>query len=63
MQVPISTIYSSTSFSSNGMQKYVNFGTMILNNYRQALQIIDTKMLALEETNASLGIGNGDLDK
>ncbi|KAG2361431.1 hypothetical protein BDR07DRAFT_1451611 [Suillus spraguei] len=35
--------------------KYANLGTMLLNNYRQALQIISSETVALEEAKTSLG--------
>jgi hypothetical protein len=41
--------------------KYANLGTMLLNNYRQALQIISSETVALEEAKTSLGIQDSDL--
>ncbi|KAG2119870.1 uncharacterized protein F5147DRAFT_742122 [Suillus discolor] len=41
--------------------KYTNLGTMLLNNYRQALQIISSETVALEEAKTSLGIQDTDL--
>ncbi|KAG2128012.1 hypothetical protein DEU56DRAFT_872749 [Suillus clintonianus] len=44
-------------------EKYQNLGTMILNNYRQALNIISTESVALEEAKVALDIQEGDLEK
>lgn len=41
--------------------KYANLGTMLLNNYRQALHIISSETVALEEAKTSLGIQDSDL--
>ncbi|EIW73883.1 hypothetical protein CONPUDRAFT_68205 [Coniophora puteana RWD-64-598 SS2] len=41
-------------------EKYQNLGTMLLNNYKQALAIIDAESLKLEETKTSLGITDTD---
>lgn len=43
-------------------EKYQNLGTMLLNNYRQALEIIETELIALTEATKSLGIQDGELD-
>ncbi|KAG1745379.1 uncharacterized protein EDB91DRAFT_1236322 [Suillus paluster] len=41
--------------------KYANLGTMLLNNYRQALRIISLETVALEEAKTSLGVQDSDL--
>jgi hypothetical protein len=41
--------------------KYSNLGTMLLNNYRQAQQILSTETIALKEAMSSLGIQEEDL--
>ncbi|KAG1850194.1 hypothetical protein DFJ58DRAFT_716828 [Suillus subalutaceus] len=41
--------------------KYANLGTILLNNYRQALQIISLETVALEEAKTSLGVQDTDL--
>ncbi|KAG1780889.1 hypothetical protein EV702DRAFT_1193717 [Suillus placidus] len=41
-------------------EKYLNLGTMIFNNYRQALDIITHETVMLTEAMASLGIVEGD---
>ncbi|KAF9499162.1 hypothetical protein BDN71DRAFT_1524660 [Pleurotus eryngii] len=43
--------------------KYCNLGTMILNNYKQALHILQEESLPLEEAKRTLGIQPGDLEK
>lgn len=43
--------------------KYLNCGTFILNNYRQALEIIHQDSVALAEAMASLNLSNDDLDQ
>lgn len=42
--------------------KYLNLGTMIYNNYKQALDIVSTESIALDEAKQSLGIQEGDLE-
>jgi len=42
--------------------KYLNLGQMLYDNYRQALQIIDTEGLALEHALSSLNLTKADLD-
>ncbi|KAG0697180.1 hypothetical protein DFH29DRAFT_984382 [Suillus ampliporus] len=44
-------------------EKYQNLATMILNNYRQALNIVSTESVALEEAKVALDIQEGDLEK
>ncbi|KAG1802115.1 uncharacterized protein HD556DRAFT_1429739 [Suillus plorans] len=41
--------------------KYLNLGTMIYNNYKQALDILSTESIALDEAKRSLDIQEGDL--
>ncbi|KAG1887413.1 uncharacterized protein F5891DRAFT_967298 [Suillus fuscotomentosus] len=41
--------------------KYLNLGTMIYDNYKQALDIVSTESIALDEAKQSLGIQEGDL--
>ncbi|KAF9493811.1 hypothetical protein BDN71DRAFT_1483328 [Pleurotus eryngii] len=43
--------------------KYLNLRTMILNNYKQALWILNEESIALEEAKKTLGIQPGDLEK
>ncbi|KAF9490629.1 hypothetical protein BDN71DRAFT_1511118 [Pleurotus eryngii] len=43
--------------------KYLNLGTMILNNYKQALWILNEESIVLEEAKKMLGIQPGDLEK
>lgn len=43
--------------------KYLNLGTMILNNYKQALRILNEESIALEEAKKTLEIQPGDLEK
>ncbi|OCH87603.1 hypothetical protein OBBRIDRAFT_690665, partial [Obba rivulosa] len=43
--------------------KYANLGTMLYNNYRQALEIIRTELHAVAEAMQSLGICEEDLEK
>jgi hypothetical protein len=43
--------------------KYQNLGTMIYNNYVQALKILDEDAIALAEAHVSLGIQDGDLSR
>ena len=42
--------------------KYQNLASMLLNNYKQALSIIDVEGCAVEETMNSLGINSSDLE-
>jgi len=42
--------------------KYLNLGTMLLNNYKQALDIINIEGAALAEAKVSLGIREGDIE-
>ena len=42
--------------------KYQNLALMLLNNYKQALSIIDVEGCAVEETMNSLGINSSDLE-
>ena len=42
--------------------KYQNLASMLLNNYKQALSIIEVEGSAVEETMSSLGIGAPDLE-
>jgi len=42
--------------------KYHNLGTMLLNNYKQALDIITLDGTALAEAKVSLGIQDGDIE-
>lgn len=44
-------------------EKYENLGTMLLNNYTQALEIIERDGPALTHAMETLNIGEGDLDK
>lgn len=44
-------------------EKYQNLGTMLYNNYRQALQIITEESLAVEEAKRSLSIQDGDIER
>ncbi|KAG1810323.1 uncharacterized protein HD556DRAFT_1209619, partial [Suillus plorans] len=44
-------------------EKYMNLGTMLLNNYCQALHIISTDTLALREAMASLNIQQGNIEQ
>jgi Kyakuja-Dileera-Zisupton transposase len=44
-------------------EKYANLGTMLYNNYTQALRIIDDGEVAVQEAVRSLNIAGGDLDK
>ncbi|KAG2071457.1 hypothetical protein BDR04DRAFT_1128092 [Suillus decipiens] len=41
--------------------KYLNLGTMLYKNYKQALNIISTESIALDEVKQSLNIQKGDL--
>ncbi|KAI0083731.1 hypothetical protein BDY19DRAFT_899813 [Irpex rosettiformis] len=43
--------------------KYLNLGTFILNNYKQALEIVHQDSAALSEAMISLDISNDDLDQ
>jgi hypothetical protein len=42
--------------------KYQNLASMLFNNYKQALLIIDVEGSAVEETTKSLGIESSDLE-
>jgi hypothetical protein len=44
-------------------EKYLNLGTMLYNNYRQALGIVEGETLALHHTLQSLGVTEADLEK
>jgi Kyakuja-Dileera-Zisupton transposase len=44
-------------------EKYLNLGTMLYNNYVQALDIIDMESIALQHSLQSLGASEADLDK
>lgn len=44
-------------------EKYANLGTMLYNNYRQALKITTVERLAFEEAKHSLNIQDGDLER
>lgn len=44
-------------------EKYCNLGTMLLNNYRQALKIIDEDQIILNETLEARNISIEDLDR
>ena len=44
-------------------EKYRNLGTMLLNNYRQALKIIDEDQIILNETLQARNISIEDLDR
>jgi len=56
-------VYVDMFFKNWDDEKYLNLGTMLYNNYVQALKIIRTEGSALADTKASLGIGDGDLEK
>lgn len=43
--------------------KYLNLGTFILNNYVQALNILDEDTKALEDAKTSLGFSDEDMDR
>jgi len=44
-------------------EKYYNLGTMLLQNYKQAIDIITIEGTALEEALRSLGIHEGDMER
>jgi hypothetical protein len=50
-------------FTQWDKEKYTNLGTMLLNNYCQALHIISTDTLALREAMASLNIQQGNTEQ
>lgn len=55
-------VYIDMFFRQWDEDKYLNLGTMLLGNYRQALSIIANDSLALNDTLVTLGITTSDLD-
>ena len=56
-------VYIDLFFKNWDSDKYRNLGTMIYHNYAQALNIITTDSLILEEALISLGVSDDDLKK
>ncbi|KAF9489129.1 hypothetical protein BDN71DRAFT_1402123, partial [Pleurotus eryngii] len=52
-----------TFFHQWDEDKYLNLGVMLYNNYKQALEIIDTNSIALWDTMASLNIKEEDFER
>lgn len=56
-------VYIDMMFAQWDEDKYRNLGTMILNNYKQALQIVDLEGTAQAEAMQSLNIAHGDIER
>jgi hypothetical protein len=55
-------VYIDMFFKNWDDEKYRNLGTMIYNNYTQALDIINTESPILSEAKMSLGVSDDDLE-
>ncbi|KAK7685839.1 hypothetical protein QCA50_011185 [Cerrena zonata] len=56
------TLFTDVFFSRWDQDKYSNLGTFVLNNYRQALKILEDDVLAFEDAKLALNVSDDDLD-